>query len=147
MRPEGNTALHVFRGMASNSHLCNQSSWFLWLCALVPDRVTYPHPFNQDSDLFEKSDDILAHVCQTDNDVVVVDVAESGVVSALPPGLVQNQIPAVHSGHEILVLSETAKKRFGYHLFIVAMLLYKGTLMVSQVLKTLFSTTAAKIKV
>lgn len=50
-------------------------------------------------------------MCQTDNDVVVVDVAESGVVSALPPGLVQDQIPAVHSGQEILVLSETAKQR------------------------------------
>ena len=46
---------------------------------------------------------------QADNDVVVVDVAESGVVSALPPGLLQDQIPAVHSGQEILVLSETAK--------------------------------------
>ncbi|KAF3856233.1 hypothetical protein F7725_016956 [Dissostichus mawsoni] len=33
-----------------------------------------------------ESDDILAHVCQTDNDVVVVDVAESGVVPALPSG-------------------------------------------------------------
>ncbi len=50
-------------------------------------------------------------MCQTDNDVVVVDVAESGVVSALPPGLVQDQIPAVHSRQEILVLSETAKER------------------------------------
>lgn len=73
--------------------------------------VACPHPFNSDSDLFEKSDDILAHVCQTDNDVVVVDVAESGVVSALPPGLVQDQIPAVHSGQEIVVLPETAKER------------------------------------
>lgn len=50
------------------------------------------------SDLFEESGDILAHMCQADNDIVVVDVAESGVVSALSPGLVQNQIPAVHSG-------------------------------------------------
>lgn len=45
---------------------------------------------------------------QPDNDVVVVDVAESRMVSALPPGLVQNQIPAVHSGEEVLVLSERA---------------------------------------
>lgn len=49
------------------------------------------------SDLFEESGDILAHVCQADNDVVVVDVAESGVISALSPGLVQNQVPAVNS--------------------------------------------------
>lgn len=71
----------------------------------VSNRVACPPLFNSDSDLFEKSDDILAHVCQTDNDVVVIDVAQSGVVSALPPGLLQDQIPAVHSGHEILVLS------------------------------------------
>lgn len=68
-------------------------------------------PFNSSSDLFEESDDILAHVRQTDNDVVVVDVAERGVVSALPPGLLQDQIPAVHSGHEVLVLSARAKGR------------------------------------
>lgn len=68
-------------------------------------------PFNSSSDLFEESDDILAHVRQTDNDVVVVDVAERGVVSALPPGLLQDQIPAVHSGHEVLVLSERAEGR------------------------------------
>lgn len=48
---------------------------------------------------------------QADNDVVVVDVAESGVVSALPPGLLQHQIPAVHGGHKILVFSETAKEK------------------------------------
>lgn len=48
---------------------------------------------------------------QTDNDVVVVDVAESGVVSALSPGLVQDQVPAVHSGQEILVLPETAREK------------------------------------
>lgn len=70
-----------------------------------------PRPPSSDSDLFEKSDDILAHVRQPDNDIVVVDVAEGGVVSALPPGLLQNQIPAVHGRHQILVLSETAWKR------------------------------------
>lgn len=50
-------------------------------------------------------------MCETDNDVVVVDVAEGGMVSALPPSLVQDQIPAVNSGKEILVLSETEKER------------------------------------
>lgn len=89
---------------------CGLNRYVLWLCALTV-RVACPRLFNSDSDLFEKSDDILAHVCQADNDVVVVDVAEGGVVSALPPGLLQDQIPAVHSGHEILVLSETAKER------------------------------------
>lgn len=74
-------------------------------------RVARPRLFNSDSDLFEKSDDILAHVRQPDNDVVVVDVTEGGMVSALPPGLLQDQIPAVHGGHEILVLSEIAKER------------------------------------
>ena len=49
-------------------------------------------------------------MCQTDNDVVVVDVAESGVVPALPSGLFQDQIPAVHSRKKILVFSETAKE-------------------------------------
>lgn len=70
-----------------------------------------PRPLRSDSDLFEKSDDILAHVSQPDNHIVVVDVAEGGVVSALPPGLIQNQIPAVHGGHQILVLSETGRKK------------------------------------
>lgn len=50
-------------------------------------------------------------MCQADNDVVVVDVTEGGMVSALPPGLLQHQIPAVHSGYEILVLPKTAKER------------------------------------
>lgn len=62
------------------------------------------------SDLFEEPDDILAHVRQADNDVVVVDVAERGVVPALPPRLLQHQIPAVDSGHEVLVPSETERK-------------------------------------
>lgn len=89
---------------------CRQS-WFEQIsgatsCVGKGQRVARPRPLSADSDLFEKSDDILAHVRQPDNDVVVVDVAESGVVSALPPGLLQDQIPAVHGGHQILVLSE-----------------------------------------
>lgn len=66
---------------------------------------------NSSSDLFEEPDDILAHVRQADNDIVVVDVAERGVVSALPPRLLQHQIPAVHSGHEVLVSSEIERRR------------------------------------
>ena len=41
---------------------------------------------------------------QPDNDVVVVDVAERGVVAALAPRLVQHQVPAVHRGQQVLVL-------------------------------------------
>lgn len=74
--------------------------------------VTCSHPFYSHSDLFEKSDDILAYVRQPDNDVVVVDVAESGVVPALTSGLVQDQIPAVHSGNKILVFSENARGKY-----------------------------------
>lgn len=66
---------------------------------------------NSSSDLFEEPDDILAYVRQAHNDVVVVDVAERGVVSALPPRLLQHQIPAVHSGHEILVPSGIKRRR------------------------------------
>lgn len=75
------------------------------MCSSLTFTVECSHPFYSHSDLFKKSDDILAYVRQPDNDVVVVDVAESGVVSALPSGLVQHQIPAVHSGNEILVFS------------------------------------------
>lgn len=63
------------------------------------------------SDLFEQSEDILSNMRQADNDVVVVDVAESCVVSALSPGLVQDQIPAVHSGEEILIFPETMREK------------------------------------
>lgn len=62
-------------------------------------------PAHSSSDLFEESDDIFAYVRQADNDVVVVDVAERGVVAALTPRLVQHQVPAVHRRQEVLVLS------------------------------------------
>lgn len=80
------------------------------MCVLVTVRGAWPHSFNSHSDLFEKSDDIFTHVRQTDNDVVVVDVAECGVVFALASGLIQDQIPAVHSGEEILIFPETARE-------------------------------------
>ena len=51
---------------------------------------------------------------QADNDVVVVDVAERGVVAALASRLVQNQVPAVHRGQQVLVLPGTAVgRRYG----------------------------------
>lgn len=98
------------------------------MCELVTVRVTCPQIFHSDFDLFEESDDILAHVCQTDNDVVVVDVAESGVVPALPSGLFQDQIPAVHSRKKILVFSETAKETLQRlkHLSVSITHFYKG---------------------
>lgn len=75
----------------------------MWVC--VCGRWRCPRPLESDSDLFEESDDILAHVCQTHNHVVVVDVSESGVVPALPPGVLQHQIPAVHRRQQVLVFS------------------------------------------
>lgn len=46
--------------------------------------------------LFEESDDILTDLGEADDDIVHEDVIEGGMVSALPPGLIQDQIPAVH---------------------------------------------------
>jgi len=71
------------------------------------------HPLRSSSDLFEESDDIFAYVRQADNDVVVVDVAERGVVAALAPRLVQHQVPAVHRRQEVLVLSGTVMGKRG----------------------------------
>lgn len=43
-------------------------------------------------------------MCQADNDVIVVEVAEGSMVSALSPRLVQNEVPAVHCRQQVLVL-------------------------------------------
>lgn len=56
------------------------------------------------TDLLKEADDVLADLGQTHDDVVGVDVAEGGVVSALAPRLVQQQVPAVHRGQQVLVL-------------------------------------------
>lgn len=48
--------------------------------------------------LFKEPDDILADLRQPDDDIVHEDVVQGGVISALPPGLRQNQVPAVHRG-------------------------------------------------
>lgn len=53
--------------------------------------------------LLEQADDIVADLHQAHNDVVGVDVAERGMITALPPHLVQYQVPAVHRGQEVLV--------------------------------------------
>lgn len=54
--------------------------------------------------LFEESDDILADLGEADDDIVHEDVIEGGVVSALPPGLMQYQIPTVDGREEALIL-------------------------------------------
>lgn len=46
--------------------------------------------------LFEESDDILTDLGEADDDIVHEDVIEGGMISALPPGLMQDQIPTVH---------------------------------------------------
>lgn len=53
--------------------------------------------------LLEQADDIFADLHQAHDDVVGVDVAERGMITALPPHLVQHQVPAVHRGQEVLV--------------------------------------------
>lgn len=54
--------------------------------------------------LFEESDDILTDLGKADDDIVHEDVIEGGMISALPPGLMQYQIPTVHGREEVLVL-------------------------------------------
>lgn len=53
--------------------------------------------------LFEEPDDILTDLRQPDDDIVHEDVIQGGVVSALPTGLRQNQVPAVHRRKEVLI--------------------------------------------
>lgn len=48
------------------------------------------------TDLLKQANDVLADLSQTHNDVVGVDVAEGGMVSALTPRLIQQQVPAVN---------------------------------------------------
>lgn len=62
------------------------------------------------ADLLEEADDVLADLRQAYNDIVGVDVAEGGVVAALPPRLGQHQIPAVYGGQKVLVFPEEHEK-------------------------------------
>lgn len=48
--------------------------------------------------LFKEPDDILTDLRQPDDDIVHEDVVQGGMISALSPGLRQNQVPAVHRG-------------------------------------------------
>lgn len=63
------------------------------------------------ADLLKEADDVLADLRQAYNDIVGVDVAEGGVVPALPPRLGQHQIPAVYRGQQVLVFPEEHKKK------------------------------------
>ena len=64
------------------------------------------------SHLLEKPRGVLADLHEPHDDVVEVDVTERGVVLALPPHLVQQQVPAVHWGQQVLVFPE---KRWVHH--------------------------------
>ena len=60
-----------------------------WL-AVSPWPAWGKNPGGPNTHLFEESDDILTDLGEADNDIVHEDVVEGGMVSALPPGLVQD---------------------------------------------------------
>lgn len=62
-------------------------SWLVWERRPRADRAAH---------LFEESDDIFTDLGEADDDIVHEDVIEGGVISALPPSLMQYQIPTVH---------------------------------------------------
>ena len=66
---------------------------------------------DRQTDLLEEADDVLADLGEADDDIVGVDVVEGGVVPAFPPGLVQYQVPAVHTGQQVLVFPEHNTER------------------------------------
>lgn len=58
-----------------------------------------------DEYLFKHSGGILADLHEPHDHIIQVDVTQGGVVFALPPHLVQEQVPAVHRRQQVLVLS------------------------------------------
>lgn len=56
--------------------------------------------------LFKHPGGILAYLHEPHDDIVQVDVTQGGVVFALSPHLVQEQIPAVHWRQQVLVFPE-----------------------------------------
>lgn len=46
--------------------------------------------------LLEEAPWVLTDLCKAGNDVVEVEVRQSGVVAALPLHLLQQQVPAIH---------------------------------------------------
>lgn len=56
--------------------------------------------------LFKEPDDILTDLRESDNDIVHEDVIQGSMISALPPSLGQNQVPAVHGRKEMLIFPE-----------------------------------------
>lgn len=76
----------------------------LYIAEALPHSTTIPTLRSKgDTDLFKEANDIIADLCQPDDDVVDVDVVECGMVSAFSACLIQNQVPAVHRREEVLV--------------------------------------------
>lgn len=94
--------------MNCHTLLSSASGWLLWK-ALYKNELNYSQarlrgvvwssPY-----LLEETGGILADLHYAHDDVVEVQVAKSGMISALPPHLVQQQIPAVHWWQKVLVL-------------------------------------------
>lgn len=61
------------------------------------------HLFDRCAHLLQQSRGVLADLHEPHDDVVEVDVAQRGVVLALSPHLVQQQVPAVDRGEQVLV--------------------------------------------
>lgn len=60
-----------------------------WL-AVLPRPAWGRNSGGPNTHLFEESDDILADLGEANDDIVHEDVIEGGMVSALPPGLMQD---------------------------------------------------------
>lgn len=53
--------------------------------------------------LLQESSGVLTDLHETDDDIVQVQVTEGGMVLALPPHLVQQEVPAVNWRQQVLV--------------------------------------------
>lgn len=71
------------------------------------DGTPFTHFLTASTDLLEEPDDVLGDLGQTNDDVVHVDVVEGGMVPALSACLIQDQIPAVDRGEQVLVFPKT----------------------------------------
>lgn len=63
------------------------------------------------SNLLEQTCGVLTDLHEAHDDIVEVNITQSGVVFTLPSYLVQQQIPAVHGRQEVLVFSAYVRKR------------------------------------
>lgn len=70
----------------------------------APPQTRPPQHHGQgDSHLFEEPDDILTDLRQAHDDIVGEDVIEGGMITALPPRLVQKKVPTADRREEVLV--------------------------------------------